>query len=159
MTRPLNRSHRKTSRTAAPLWRCPKCGARFVTRNMSHSCGRFSLDELFKGKAAHVRTAFDRLREVIEACGAVEMIPQKTRVVFLARMRFAAAMPRAKWLDGHLNLAQRSADARFFKVVRYGPATYTHSFRAHDASFFDTSFAALVWESYIRGRQEHSSAQ
>ena len=42
-----------------------------------------------------------------------------------------------------------------FKVVRYGPATYTHSFRAHDASFFDAKFAAFVRESYVRGSQEH----
>lgn len=47
------------------------------------------------------------------------------------------------------------SDPRFTKGVRYGPATYTHSCRAHDASFFDAKFAAYVRESYIRGRQEH----
>ncbi len=86
------------------------------------------------------------------------MIPQKTRIVFLTRMRFAAVMPRAQWLEGHLNLARRVDDPRFFKVIQYGPMTYTHSYRARDASFFDASFAALVRESYIRGRQEHRPA-
>ena len=137
------------------MWRCPKCGARFVTRNMPHSCGRFSLDDHFISKAPTVRAAFDRLRQIVERCGAVEMIPQKTRIVFLARMRFAAAMPRRNWLEGHLNLARRVDDVRFFKVVRYGANTYTHSFRAPDASFFDAPFAALVRESYIRGCQKH----
>jgi hypothetical protein len=102
-----------------------------------------------------VRRAFDRFRELIEACGPVEIIPQKTRIVFLTRMRFAAAMPRRGWLAGHLNLARRVNDTRFHKIVCYGPATYTHSFRAQDASFFNASFAALVREAYIRGCQEH----
>ncbi|MGQ0642029.1 MAG: hypothetical protein ACT4P6_14860 [Gemmatimonadaceae bacterium] len=69
-------------------------------------------------------------------------------------MRFAAAMPRSGW-KGHLNLARRVGDARFFKIVRYGPHTYTQSYRALDGAFFDASFAALIRESYIRGHQEH----
>jgi Domain of unknown function (DUF5655) len=155
MPRPLNRDQSVSSREQKEMWQCPKCGARFVASNMWHSCGRFRLDDHFIGKAPAVRHAFDRLREIIEECGAVEMIPQKTRIVFLARMRFVAAMPRRNWLEGHLNLARRVRDPRLFKIVRYGPNTYTHSFRAADASFFDKSFAALIRESYIRGRQAH----
>jgi hypothetical protein len=34
-------------RTAPPLWACPKCGARFASANLSHSCGRFDRDALF----------------------------------------------------------------------------------------------------------------
>ncbi|MGH7711081.1 MAG: hypothetical protein ACREOG_07345 [Gemmatimonadaceae bacterium] len=68
-------------------------------------------------------------------------------------------MPRSKWLEGHLNLARRADDPRFFKIVRFGPNTFTHSYRALDASFFDATFAALVRESYIRGRQEHQTTE
>ncbi|MEW5916385.1 MAG: DUF5655 domain-containing protein [Gemmatimonadota bacterium] len=102
---------------------------------MWHSCGRFTLENHFKGKAPNVRAAFDRLRAIIERCGPVEIIPQKTRIVFLTRMRFAAAMPRTKWLEGHLILARRSDDPRFSNVVRFGPTTYVHSYRAEDATF------------------------
>lgn len=125
---------------------------------MWHSCGRFTLENHFKGKAPNVRAAFDRLRAIIERCGPVEIIPQKTRIVFLTRMRFAAAMPRTKWLEGHLILARRSDDPRFSNVVRFGPTTYVHSYRAEDATFFDRTFASLVRESYIRGQQEHTTS-
>jgi hypothetical protein len=124
---------------------------------MWHSCGRFTLESHFRGKAANVRAAFDSLRAIIERCGPVEIIPQKTRIAFLTRMRFAAVMPRAKWLDGHLVLARRSDDPRFSSVVRFGPTTYLHSYRAADATFFDDTFATLVRESYIRGGQEHAT--
>ena len=33
-----------------PLWRCPECGHTFVTRNLWHSCGRYTLDPHFAGK-------------------------------------------------------------------------------------------------------------
>ena len=32
-----------------PLWRCGKCGHRFVTKNLWHSCGRYRLADHFKG--------------------------------------------------------------------------------------------------------------
>jgi hypothetical protein len=32
-----------------PVWTCPRCGARLVSRNLWHSCGRFTLEDLFAG--------------------------------------------------------------------------------------------------------------
>ena len=36
--------------TKKPLWTYPKCGYRFVTRNMWHSCSNYSRDDHFKDK-------------------------------------------------------------------------------------------------------------
>ncbi len=44
-----------------PLWTCPKCGERFVSPRLWHSCGRFSADALFSRSEPHVRRIFDRL--------------------------------------------------------------------------------------------------
>jgi hypothetical protein len=40
------------ARTKKPLWTCPKCGHRFVTRNMWHSCSDYSLESHFEGTKA-----------------------------------------------------------------------------------------------------------
>jgi hypothetical protein len=37
-----------------PLWTCPRCGARLVSRNLSHSCGQFTLEALFADAAPRV---------------------------------------------------------------------------------------------------------
>jgi hypothetical protein len=74
---------------------------------MPHSCGRYRLADLFLGKPRKVRTAYDRLRMLIQACGSVQIIPQQTLIAFTTRMRFAAVMPRTAWLEGHRNLARR----------------------------------------------------
>jgi hypothetical protein len=42
-----------------PLWTRPRCGHRFVTRNIWHSCTQFELSHHFDGKAARVRELFD----------------------------------------------------------------------------------------------------
>ena len=52
----------KQAGTKDLLWRCPKCGHRFVTRNIWHSCGHYRLADHFEGKASLVRTeSFGRL--------------------------------------------------------------------------------------------------
>ena len=79
-----------------PLWECPACGQRFVTRNMSHSCGHYSLDEQFEGADARVREVFDALLRAVQELGPVHVYAQKTRIVFQTRGRFVAVTPRKR---------------------------------------------------------------
>ena len=52
-----------------PLWTCPRCGHRFVTRNMWHSCRRVPLSRHFAGKSPELRRTFRRLAALVRACG------------------------------------------------------------------------------------------
>ena len=36
--------------TDKPLWACPKCSRKFVTRNMWHACGPYSVETFLEGK-------------------------------------------------------------------------------------------------------------
>jgi hypothetical protein len=80
-----------TSPADRPLWRCPRCGHAFVGVNMAHSCVTVPLDKLFALSTPDARAAFDAFVELIERCGQVEVIGQKTRIVVMARTRFAGA--------------------------------------------------------------------
>jgi hypothetical protein len=73
------------------LWTCPNCGHRFVGVNMAHSCVTVPLDALFARSTPAARAAFDAFVALIEHCGPVEVIGQKTRIVVTARVRFAGA--------------------------------------------------------------------
>src|SRR5688572_6716999 len=42
------------------LWRCPKCGAKLITRNLSHACGEHSIEAFLKGKSERSRALFER---------------------------------------------------------------------------------------------------
>jgi hypothetical protein len=73
------------------LWTCPDCGHRFVGVNMAHSCVTVPLDALFAKSTPAARAAFDAYVALIERCGPIEVIGQKTRIVIMGRVRFAGA--------------------------------------------------------------------
>ena len=112
-----------------PLWRCPKCGEKFVTRNMWHSCGKYTLETLFARSEPHVLKLFKKFAKMVRACGPVRMIPQKTRVVFQVRVRFAGAVPRKSYLMCAIALPRRRKHRRFVKIETYAPGWHGHQFR------------------------------
>lgn len=95
-----------------PLWRCPRCGHDFVTRNLAHSCGRYSIEEHFKGKPETVWQLFVALHELVSRAGPATCYAEKTRIVFQTRGRFLAVVPRRRWLACHLWLKRRREGRR-----------------------------------------------
>jgi uncharacterized C2H2 Zn-finger protein len=138
-----------------PLWTCPRCRARFTTRNQWHACGSFSLDALFARSQPIVRRLYDRFVEIVQECGPVTIIPQKTRIALQVRMRFAALMPQKDALKGHLVLARRCPSPRFARIETYSPRCYVHVFRLRSEDAFDAGFRAFIGDAYNVGRQDH----
>ncbi|MGH3463023.1 MAG: hypothetical protein ACRDP9_16300, partial [Kribbellaceae bacterium] len=58
--------------TAAPeLWVCPRCGVRLLSRNLSHSCGRFTLEGLFAQARPGVLELAAQYAEMLRSLGDV----------------------------------------------------------------------------------------
>lgn len=137
------------------MWRCENCGRDFANRNQSHSCGRYSLDEHFVGKAPAIRALFDDVVKAIEAVGPVRILPEKTRIAFQVRMSFAQVTPRRNWLDGHVVLARRYEHPRFRSIQTISPRNHVHAFRLARPSDVDDEFREWVREAYAVGEQRH----
>lgn len=106
-----------------PLWTCPRYGNRFVTPNMWHSCNQVALQAHFAGKTARQRELFNAwLAFVQKHGGPVTVIPQKTRISFQARVRFAGALIRRNWIECRLWLKRRVEDPVFIAWKRSPPA-------------------------------------
>jgi hypothetical protein len=69
-------------------------------------------------------------------------------------VRFVAAMPRKRWLDGHVWLKRRADDPHFHRIEKLPPNNYIHNFRLIDPAQLDDGFTALLRESYAVGCQE-----
>jgi Domain of unknown function (DUF5655) len=139
-----------------PLWRCPRCGAKFVSANMSHSCGRWTLDALFAKSEPHVFKLFQKFRTMVRACGRSTMIPQKTRVVFMVRMRFAGATVRKSHLRVGLILERPlPPDPRLVETLAAAPRCYAHYFKIERADQLDAYIAVLLREAYDSGTQKN----
>jgi len=133
---------------ASTMWTCPRCGHRFVSANMWHSCSRHTLDELFARAQPNVRASFDRFVELVERCGPVVVIPQKTRIVFMAQVRFGGAQVRRDRLLANVVLS-RTVDHPRFRHETFGPRWIAHRFELRDpVELDDPELQALFCESY-----------
>jgi hypothetical protein len=136
------------------LWRCPKCGARLVTRNMQHSCGIFTLKQLFAKSEPQVYRIFKKFRSMVNATGRVTMIPQKTRVAFMVRVRFAGAYPRKSYLLCAFALPRRCTDKRIFKIEQYAPHFVGHFMRIDSEGQLDAQVQRWLNEAREVGTRE-----
>ncbi|HEY8188077.1 MAG TPA: DUF5655 domain-containing protein [Pyrinomonadaceae bacterium] len=154
---PKKKRDDKRSTTVAanqrPLWRCPECGERFVTRNLWHSCGKYTLEELFARSEPHVLPLFKKFAKMVRACGPVRMIPQKSRVAFQVRVRFAGAYPRKSHVLCGFALPYRSADPRFVKIEEYGRHFVGHLFSVASEADLDEQVQRWLHEAYEVGKQ------
>ncbi|HEY7480244.1 MAG TPA: DUF5655 domain-containing protein [Gemmatimonadales bacterium] len=140
--------------SSRPLWKCPRCGHRFVSRNLWHSCLRVRLTDHFRGKDPVVRQLFSTLRALVRYCGPATCYAQKTRIVFQARVRFAGAVTHRDWLEAGLWLRRRVEHPRLRRVESFGRLGYGHYFRLEQVSDLDRAFAALVREAYQAARSK-----
>ena len=131
-----------------PLWVCPECGARLVTRNMWHSCARTSLEALFAGADPRVLAAAERYVEMLRALGDVQVIPQKSRLVCVALVRFAGLYPRKRSFLAAFALRRWLESERIVKREDYGPRWRGHFVRIGSEEEVDDELRTWLIESH-----------
>ena len=135
-----------------PLCTCPKCGARFVTKNMWHSCGPWTLEKLLEGKAPKARMFFDTFVNLARRCGPFQFAPTKTAVYFMVRVRFAQVhrvsergMTFGFWL-------RRRIDSPRFSRVEYIPRNnWIYTVRITTVEELDEDALGWICEAYKVG--------
>ncbi|HEX9653386.1 MAG TPA: hypothetical protein VGA99_06725, partial [bacterium] len=93
--------------------------------------------------------------EMVRACGPVTMIPQKTRVVFMVRVRFGGCVPRKSSLQCMVALPRIHEHPRFIKIESYSPTFHGHRFHVSTLDGLDDEVQGWLRESYTVGEQKH----
>ena len=145
--RDAERMAREPTRST-PLWTCPKCGARLVTRNLWHSCVRTSLEELFARAEPRVLEAARAYVEVLGTLGDVQVLAQKTRLVCVARVRFAGLQPGTRSFLAAFALRRWLDSPRIVRRADYGPRWRGHFVRIASADEVDDELGAWLQESH-----------
>ncbi len=122
---------------------------------MWHSCGNWQLEDHFRGKPPEVRALFDRLVRLLRRFGPFKIEPQKTRIVFQVRVRFAAAFPLRKGLRGHFWLTRPVPGPPVSRIEKVMARCYVHHFFIDRPEQLDPRLLSLLKEAYAIGRQEH----
>jgi hypothetical protein len=139
-----------------PLWTCPKCGAKLVTRNMWHSCGRVSLGDWKARMGPRARALYDGFEAMIAACGEYHVAPAKTRIAFLGRVRFAGITSLSEdAMVCSFSLPHALASSRFVRIDEVVPGWWVHRLRITSLDQLDDELQAWIRESYrLMGNQE-----
>jgi hypothetical protein len=138
-----------------PLWVCPKCGHRFVTKNMNHSCARHDLDDVFGDKPSEIRELFDRFRRIVDERGPTTMIAYRDRVGFMVKVRFAGCTPKRDHLELDFWFTERDENPRFSKVETISPNAHVHRTKIRVPAELDATVRAWIDRAYRVGRREH----
>jgi len=133
---------------ARPVWICPRCGARLVSRNLSHSCGSFSLEALFARSTPEILGVARSYIAMLTSLGDVQIIPQKTRLVAVARVRFAGLVPRKEGFVANFALHRWVTSPRIIKTEDYGPRWRFHHLWIRTAADIDDELRSWLQESH-----------
>ena len=144
------------SRPSSPLWTCPKCGAKLLTRNLWHSCGFATLDDWKARMGPNARALYDRFEAMIAACGEYHVAPAKTRIAFLGHVRFAGITRLTELsMDCNFALPKPIRSRRFRKVEEIVPGWWAHRLRVSNPAELDEQVQAWIRESYrLMGMRE-----
>jgi hypothetical protein len=141
---------------ARPLWTCPRCGAKLLTKNLWHSCGLAALDDWRARMGPRARGLYDRFEQMIARCGEYHVAPAKTRIAFLGRVRFAGITSLSEQgMTCSFALPRPLSSRRFASVNEVVPGWWVHRLRVTDAAQLDDQVQAWLKESYrLMGMQE-----
>lgn len=149
---------RRSTITLRPLWTCPKCTRQFINSNMSHSCGRYSVESFLAGKSPHAVSLYEHFSALVLDCGPVQIAPARTRIGFQVRMIFAAVNKLSeRGLDAHVVLKRRLEGPRFRRIDAMTPNCFVHHLRIESLSDLDEEVKNWLREAYQVGAQEHLS--
>ena len=82
------------------------------------------------------------------------MIPQKTRIVFQVRVRYAGCQIRKSHIECGIALPRRVEDPRFTKITAHATHFVGHHFRIASKKYLDARLQRWLREAYGVGAQK-----
>jgi hypothetical protein len=135
-------------------WTCPRCRRRFVNINQWHSCTDLELDDILDRHGDDVVGIYRAVESALAQAGDFRIHPQKTRIAFTSRMSFASIVLAQRWADLAFIVPSAIDDLRIRRIELYGPTSFGHHVRLHDAAEVDHTVRGWLAEALRRGNQE-----
>jgi hypothetical protein len=117
---------------------------------MWHTCVRMTVDETLARTTPEARAAFAAFVALVERCGPVTVVPQKTRIVLMTKTRFAGvAAIRKDSIRLTFSVGRRLDLPWIVEVEAYNPRWIAHRFDVRSPADLDhPELPALLCESY-----------
>lgn len=136
------------------LWTCPKCGKRYVTRNMYHSCGRHTVDEFLAGKGPAALAYWERFKAMVGRCGPYDLFANKGQIGFMVRVRFAGVGSLSeRGMTIEFWLKEKVESPRFTRVQYLERRDWIYKLRVKSLEEMDDELQQWLCEAYQVGCQ------
>lgn len=128
-----------------------------MTRNLWHSCGKYTTAGFLEGKGPRARALFHQFTTLVRKCGPIKISPSKTSVSYMARVRFAGVVRLSeRGMTITLGLPRRLVSERIQRVEHPDSNWYVHYLRITSPKELDNELFRWVSESYkMMGEQRH----
>jgi len=140
-----------------PLWTCPRCGNRFVTRNLWHSCVRVSVREHLAGRPREVVRLYREVARAVRSCGpGVRSVSSRSRTGWMVRTRFAGV----EFRRDHVRLSfwlKREVSSPRLRSTHLRGDDWIYALPVRSAAELDDELRGWLCEAYLVGRQEAGS--
>jgi hypothetical protein len=119
-----------------------------VSRNLWHSCVQLTLEDLFARSEPSALELARTYVSMLHSLGDVQVIPQRTRLVGVARVRFCGLTPRKDGFRATFSLHRWLDSPRIVTTVDYGPRWRVHDVLVRSPADLDDELRAWLQESH-----------
>lgn len=144
------------------MWICPVCNQRFVNKSQWHSCGKNTLEGFLKGKTPYAVELFHYFVKQYKKSGKFDLHPAKTRIAFVAKIRFAGVTKIGKdYIQCGLLFDKLYADECFSQIEKIPPARtggreyFVNRFRLYKKSDLTPKLKKYMRMAYDIGLRKH----
>jgi hypothetical protein len=144
------------------MWTCPKCKQRFVNKSQWHSCGKNTLGGFLKGKTPYAVELFHYFVDQYKKIGKFDLHPAKTRLAFVAKIRFAGVTKIGKdYIQCGLLFDRLYNDECFYQIEKIPPARpggreyFANRFRLYKKSDLTPKLKKYMRMAYDIGLRKH----
>jgi hypothetical protein len=139
----------KANRTE--MWECPRCGRSFINTNQHHGCMLFDIERHFVDKDTFARPTFERVCEVLNACGDYTILGQKTWIAFQGRSLFAFLKPKRIGVEATVVLELPIASPRIVKQESFSSRKEMYRIILRSMDDLDDEFLGWLSDAYSAG--------
>jgi hypothetical protein len=109
----------------------------------------WTIERHLEAGSDHSRALFDRLVDMVAACGEYTTSVAKTTITFKGPRRgFAGARPAGDLLVGYFDVPYRVDDPRIRSAAPYQKDLFVHHFRVDSPEQLDDQFARWIADAY-----------
>ncbi len=117
---------------------------------------KWTVERHLSASPTEVIALYRRFIELVTECGPFSYSVSKTAITLKGTRRgFAGAKPKARWLDGYLDLQRQVEDPRITRSAPYTKRLFVHHYRVTRLDELDDEFAGWIREAFAVGAGAH----